>query len=199
MSFVKELYDEPTYVNNRNVLQKHVKPATDWLRAYANNIGANFSTENLKVGITRLPTIYRPVIELSRRGIRAYMRPAGKVFGLYQPQTESMWVDYGVFSKRDPERQSLESAGIRYESPGEVVAHELVHHLQNKSGAMRRYVNRFGHWARDCLEGTATYITGKMFGKHQNLYRPQQEIARQLIASKGERRAVLGLPSYKMA
>ncbi len=115
----------------------------------------------LRIGLAKLPTY----IALVKEWGRVKLRPIGKVFGLYSPETNTILIDPVVMPELDdPERAWLRKY-MDIPSGESVLGHEMVHSDQANTGLMDRLYRKYGQQAREYVEGAASYICDAIFGK----------------------------------
>ncbi len=153
--------NRPTFMNESRVLEKYWSRISPELTAYLEkHLGYTPSFRDVEVEVTKLPTFYA----LGLDGIR----PVGKVWGAYDPESKKMYLDPSLFDELgDPEQPVLERYGLRGK-PSDTFVHELVHSVQDQLGAIHSHPH-------DYIEGVATKVTEDITGNRQKSYPKEKE------------------------
>jgi len=188
---VKEMKG-PIFENYRDVLSKYYRSVSGKVKGYLGRLGLRQDIDDVNVRAENLPTWYAVLFD---RG-KVHLRPVGKIFGLYDPSTNTLVVDKTTVpelgdSVTSDERAMLKAYDIGIPSVERVMGEEHIHHAQKKTGAMANYISRMGNKARDYLEGAASSVGDKLFGR-TGIYQQEKEQYRQLVERLGERRAFCG-------
>jgi hypothetical protein len=185
--------NEPTYLNHANTIRKYFSPAAEKVNDFfGKKLGAAPYAKNLKVKVAKLPSQYKRAIKKTRDGLKQYLIPVGKIFGLYNPETEEHTVDPICISEMDdPERKYWENLGIGDRIPDGLPTngHEYIHHAQNKFGIIKKAEDTLGSRARAYIEGYTSTLSDQLFGK-THVYEQEKEAFKQLVAKVGEKKAL---------
>ncbi len=189
-----DLGPSPKYGEGAGVLRPYVDAAIGNLRKYYQKVvGQRPDFGDARISMKKLP--------ITRRGI---------MHGAYDPATGRVYVnkDSVEAGPDTPIRKKLRKKGLT-ENPQDVVAHELTHHTQKKTGAIQRYSNRLGKLARYVIEGAASIITGEITGRPQDSYPREQSTVSRLMKRYGIKDMVTGtapvrvrrafVPAYRTA
>lgn len=139
---------------------------------------------DLKIGLEKLPTYIGFVKEWGK----AKLKPVGKVFGMYSPETNTILIDPVVFEELDdPERGWLEKY-FDIPSAENVIGHEMLHSDQENTGILGKLYRKYGEEARGYIEGAVSYVSDSIFGESGCYTRLKEGFSR-LVDNIGLKRA----------
>lgn len=185
--------NEPTYLNHADTLKKYISPAVEKVNDFfGKKLGVAPYAKNLKVKMAKLPSKYGVALKKTKDGLKLIYVPIGKIFGMYNPDTEEHFVDpigFGEFD--DPEREYWKRLGVGDRIPDALPTngHEYIHHAQNKLGIIQKAVSKLGDKARSYIEGYASTVSDKLFGK-THVYEPEKVAFEELVGKVGEKKAL---------
>lgn len=202
--------DLPAYDGPRSLFSKYLSTAKTILyrlKPYLHDeLGKMPSFKYAKASFTKMPTMYQRLIEVSPSYIKVILRPVGRVFGSYDHTTDTILADPELASpgqfmqlyQHEMEigpgyvrKRSRPAGKIRKPPLVRVLGEEIVHYAQSKIGAIDRYIGKYGHEARDYIEGAASVVSDYLFGS-MNTYPREREKFSKLARRIGYRNALEG-------
>jgi len=153
MVVAEKTENKPSFSNASRVLGRYWNDIEPNLKAYMKEaLGYTPSFTDVDVEIAKLPTY-----------VDEGNRLVGKVHGMYDPETQKMYLDPALFKEfDDPEREVLKKYDLEGK-PEEIMVHELVHHVQRNLGSLNTH-------PRGYIEGVATKVTEDITRKRQRTY-----------------------------
>ena len=157
-----ELVDTRNLESEEGIIRKYYKRARQRIGDYfSKKMGRMPYFGDLKIGLAKLPTYFSLVKEWGK----LKMKPVGKVFGMYSPESNTVLVDPVVFKElADPERRWLRKY-MDMPSGENVIGHEMLHCDQENTGILERLYRRYGEDARGYIEGAVSYVADSVFGE----------------------------------
>jgi hypothetical protein len=185
---LREPKADPVACNCHDVLGPRLEPVVKDVKGYfSRTLGRLPYFERAMVTVEKLPTY---VAELYRGGKRLLV-PVGKVFGMYVPATNRVYIDPVTLPEmKDPERGMLKHY-FKIPSFESVAGEELIHADQANSGIMTRLVRKYGKSAREHIEGAASYVSDLIYGQ-TGAYQTWKQRFRRLSEGIGLKRAYAG-------